>query len=123
MQNDKSKFKKEFKDRIYRFILDLIKFLDGLPEDSCSRVIRGQLLKSGTSIGANYVEAQSSSSRRDFTNFFTHSLKSANESTFWLELLRDAGRVGPQSVDGLLRELSEISNVLASSILTLKGRK
>ncbi|MDI6689244.1 MAG: four helix bundle protein [Actinomycetota bacterium] len=89
MQNDKVKFKKEFKERVYRFILKLIKFIDNLPKDSSSRIIGDQLLRSGTSIGANYIESKAASSKRDFVNFFNHSLKSANESRFWLALLRD----------------------------------
>ena len=123
MQNDNPKFKKEFKKRVYHFILKLIKFVDNLTKDGSSRIIGDQLLRSGTSIGANYIEAQAASSRKDFTNFFNHSLKSANESKFWLALLRDSGKAEAKNVEMLLQELTEISNVLASSILTLKGKK
>ena len=123
MQNDNPKFKKEFKKRVYHFILKLIKFVDNLAKDGSSRIIGDQLLRSGTSIGANYIEAQAASSRKDFTNFFNHSLKSANESKFWLALLRDSGKAEAKNVEMLLQELTEISNVLASSILTLKGKK
>ena len=123
MQNDNPKFKKEFKKRVYHFVLKLIKFVDNLAKDGSSRIIGDQLLRSGTSIGANYIEAQAASSRKDFTNFFNHSLKSANESKFWLALLRDSGKAEAKNVEMLLQELTEISNVLASSILTLKGKK
>jgi len=123
MQNDKAKFKKEFKERVYRFILRLIEFIDGLPKDGCSKLIGDQLLRSGTSIGANYIESLASSSKKDFTNFFTHSLKSANESKFWLALLRDTGRAKAEDCQRLLQGLSEIANILATSILTLKGRR
>ena len=50
MQNDKSKFKKEFKNRLYNFVLRLIEFLDNLPKDNVSRRLGDQLLRSGTSI-------------------------------------------------------------------------
>ena len=123
MQNDNPKFKKEFKKRVYHFVLKLIKFVDNLAKDGSSRIIGDQLLRSGTSIGENYIEAQAASSRKDFTNFFNHSLKSANESKFWLALLRDSGKAEAKNVEMLLQELTEISNVLASSILTLKGKK
>ena len=123
MQNDNPKFKKEFKKRVYHFVLKLIKFVDNLAKDGSSRIIGDQLLRSGTSIGANYIEAQAASSRKDFTNFFNHSLKSANESKFWLALLRDSGKAEAKNVEMLLQKLTEISNVLASSILTLKGKK
>ncbi len=79
-QNDSVKFKNEFKKRLYSWVLRLIKFIDKLPKDSVCGIISKQLLRSGTSILANYIEANSASSKKDFINFFTHSLKSANES-------------------------------------------
>jgi len=70
MQDDKSKLKDEFKKRVYHYILKLIKFIDNLQKDRTTRIISTQLLRSGTSIGANYFEARSSSSKKDFTNYF-----------------------------------------------------
>ncbi len=123
MENDSAKFKNEFKKRLYNWVLRLIKFIDNLSRDSICDVIGKQLLRSGTSILANYIEANSASSKRDFINFFTYSLKSANESKMWLALLRDTNKGDQNELKWLLEELIEISNVLASSILTLKGRK
>jgi four helix bundle protein len=123
MQSDKAKFKDEFKRRVYQFALDVIGFVDRLPGDQTSRIIADQLIRSTTSIGANVIEAQAASSRKDYTNFFTHALKSANECKFWLGLLRDSGRGDKESVNRLLREATEIANILATSILTLKGKK
>ena len=123
MQNDSAKFKIEFKKRLYNFVLRLIKFIDQLPKNSVCDIMGKQLLRSGTSVLANYIEANSASSKKDFINFFTHSLKSANESKVWLALLRDSGKCNQTESEQLLRELTEIANVLASSILTLKGRK
>ncbi len=80
MENDKAKFKNEFKKRLYNFVLRLIRFIDTLPKSSVNDIMGKQLLRSGTSILANYVEANSASSKKDFINFFTHSLKSSNES-------------------------------------------
>ena len=82
-----------------------------------------QLLGSGTSILANYIEATAAASRKDFTNFFTHSLKSANESKVWLTLMRDVGKGDRAEISWLLNELIEIANILASSIITLKGKR
>ena len=72
MQNDKEKFKNEFKKRLYNWVLRLIRFIDKLPKDSICLVMGRQLLRSGTSIIANYIEANSASSKKDFINFFTH---------------------------------------------------
>jgi len=123
MQNDKAKFKNEFKKRLYNFTLKLIEFLDRLPKDNASRRIGDQLLRSGTGIIGNYIEGQATSSRKDFTNFFNTSLKSTNESKLWFALLRDSKRATPEEVAWFLSELDEIANIFASSILTLKGKK
>lgn len=123
MENDKLKFKEEFKKRLYRFVLKTIQFLDKLPKDNISRRISDQLIRSSASILANYIEDQSASSKKDFTNFFSHSLKSANESKVWFALLRDSGKVKIDETKWFLEELSEIANIFGSSILTLKGKK
>ena len=123
MQNDKSNLKKEFKRRLYNFTLKLIEFLDALPKDNVSKRIGDQLLRSGTSILGNYVEGQSASSKKDFTNYFNTSLKSTDESKLWFALLRDSKRAKPEDVSWFQKELEEIGNILASSILTLKGKR
>lgn len=123
MQNDKEKFKKEFKRRLYDLTLNTIKFLDKLPNDNVSRRIGDQLLRSVTSIIGNYVEGQAASSKKDFTNYFNISLKSANESKLWFSILKDSGRANKEDVEKYLAELDEISKIFGSSILTLKNRK
>jgi len=123
MQNDRSKFKDDFKKRMYGFTLKLVEFIDKLPDDNVSRRIGDQLLRSGTSILGNYVEGQAASSKKDFTNFFNHSLKSANESKLWFALLRDSKHAAPKDVDWFLMELDEIAKIFASSIITLRGRR
>lgn len=123
MQNDNEKFKKEFKERLYRFVLRLIKFLSSLSKNPITVVIIDQAIRSGTSILANYIEARASSSKREFTNFFQYSLKSANETVIWLSLLKDTQNGSAQEIEYLLKELVEIANIFASSILKLKGKK
>jgi len=123
MQNDNSKFKVELKKRLYGFTLKLIKLLDKLPKDNVSKRIGDQLLRSGTSIIANFIEGQAASSRKEFINFLNFSLKSANESKLWLALLRDTGRAAANEIAWYANEVTEISNILASSILTLKAKR
>jgi len=119
IQNDKSKFKSEFKNRLYQFTLKLIEFIDRLQNNNVSRRSGDQLLRSGTSIIGNYIEGQSASSKKDFINYFNTSLKSTNESKLWCCLLRDSKHAGSEDVDWFLKELEEIGNIFASSILTL----
>jgi len=122
-RNDRERFKKEFARRIHNFILDLIKFIDSLDkkDSTCKIIGENQLLRSGTSMGGNYFEAQSASSKNDFANYFRISLKSANETKFWLILLRDAGKCEREVANNLLNELAEISSILAKSIKTIKN--
>ena len=123
MQNEKLKFKEEFRQRVYQFALDVIGFTEQLPKEQTSRIIGDQLLRSATSVGANIAEAQGAVSKRDYTNFFAYALKSANETKFWLSLLQDSGKSRKEKSTELLKEVTEIPNVLAASILTLKGKK
>jgi len=123
MQNQNSKLKPELKQRAYQYSIKAIEFIDTLPKDISTDVIAKQLLRSTTSIGANIVEAKGASSKRDFTNFFSYSLKSANESLYWLGLLRDAKKINSAQLSYLLNETKELANILGSSVLTLKGKK
>jgi len=124
MQNNNSKPKIELKKRAYVYALDVIKFIDSLNKnDFTVQIIVKQLLRSATSIGANIIEAQAGSTKKDFTNFFNYALKSANESKFWLGLLRDSKKGNQDEINKLLQETVELSNILGSSIITLKGKK
>lgn len=124
MEDKKSKFKIDLKKRTYLYALEIIKFIDALPKnDFSAQIIAKQLIRSATSIGANVIEAQAGSTKRDFTNFFSYALKSANESKFWLGLLRDSKKGDENKINILLKETNEISNILGSSILTLKGKR
>lgn len=121
-QNINSKYKSDLKVRSFKFSLALIKVLDALPHDSSSQVIAKQLLRSGTSIGANLVEAQSSSSRLEFKKFHEISLKSANETRYWIGLLRDSGKMDKETCNNLLLEVTEISNMIAVGVMRLKAK-
>lgn len=120
-KNEKINSKSDLKERAYRYVLSIIKFIDGLDrKDMGTQTMSKQLFRSGTSVGANIVEAPAGSSRKDFTNFLSHSLKSANESRFWLEPLRDSKKARTEEVIPLLKETAELANISGSSIITLR---
>jgi len=123
MKNDKEKFKTEFKRRMYQWTLKLVKAIDEISKNTSAQIMAKQVLRSGTSICANYIEAQCASSKKDFANFLHHSLKSANESKFWLALMRDTGKLNKKTAEDLLSELHQLSNVLGASLLTVKGKR
>jgi four helix bundle protein len=113
----------DVKMRAYKFSLEIIIFVNDLPNKRGFWVIGDQLLRSSTSIGANMIEAISSSSRKEFINFYQIALKSANETKYWICLLRDSyPDLKPKCIE-LLTEAEEIGNMLGSSVLTLKGKK
>ncbi len=123
MKTGNREFKLEFKKRLYKFVLEIVALLDTLQTDNVSRRLSDQLLRSSTSIIANFVEGQAGSSRKDFVKFMEISLKSANESKLWLSLLKDTNRAPTERVEFLLRELSEIANIFGSIVLTAKGKR
>jgi len=122
-QNYNSNLKStDVKIRAYKFSLEIIKFVNGLPNKRAFWVIGDQLLRSATSTGANMIEAQASSSKREFIKFYEISLKSANETMYWLSLIKDSYEELKPRCNKLLEENSEICNMLGASILTLKGK-
>jgi four helix bundle protein len=113
----------EFKRRFYDLALSTVRFIDGLPNDTVTRRMADQLLRSATSVVANYVEGQSAGTRKDFANFLNIALKSANESKVWFALLRDSQRADRTKVNAFLQELDEIARILGASIVTLRRKK
>jgi four helix bundle protein len=122
-QNHNSKSKSELRERSYNFSIKTIKFLEGLPDKRIYWAITNQLLRSATSIGANIIEAKSSSSKKDFIRFFEIALKSANETEYWLGLLKDALNVDGDNFEYLKNETEQISKMIAASLLTMKNKR
>lgn len=109
--------------RSYKFSLSMIEFINQLPNKKTFWIIGDQLLRSSTSIGANIMEAKSSSSRRDFIRFYQIALKSGNETDYWLNLLKDTELVTYNTIQPLIKEVGEINNMIAASLLTLKNKR
>lgn len=124
-QNDNLNLKTDVKYRSFKFSLNIIGYISTFPGKRVYWVIGDQLLRSATSIGANIVEAKSSSSKKEFIKYYEIALKSANETKYWLCLLRDSEleSIVKVGVEDILKEAIEISNLLGSSLLTLKGKK
>lgn len=117
-------YKQMLINRSYKFSLNIMKFIDSFDKSNFSlNIIAKQIIRSATSIGANIVEAQASSSKKDFINFLSHALKSANETRYWLGLLRDGGKTDKIESETLLKETQELSKILGSSLMSLRGKK
>lgn len=122
IQNSKVDYKRDLVSRCYLFSLQILSLTDKLPNKRSSWVIADQLIRSATSIGANLVESKASSSRLEFKKFHEISLKSANETRYWLALLKDAKLTSEENVDPLIREVTEFCKMIASGIIKLKNK-
>lgn len=121
-QNQDKSSKTEVKYRAFHLSIAVIKFLEKLPHNTALRIIIDQLIRSITSVGANIVEAKASSSKREFLNYFQIALKSANEAKYWLAMLRELLPEKRSQIDSFLQELDEISRIIGTSVLTMKGK-
>ena len=122
-QNQAQKSKLEVKYRAFYLSIDVIKFIEEIPNKLSLRIISDQLIRCITSIGANIVEAKASSSKREFLNYFQISLKSANEAKYWLALLKELLPEKIVILESFIKETNEISKIIGSSILTMKGKR
>ena len=115
--------KNELESRTKAFALHIIKFVSNLPKNKTTDVLGYQLLKSGTSIGANYREARRAESTDDFIHKIAIVEKEANESKYWLELF-DEANLGEQCERvSLLRETAELLAIFTSSGRTAKANR
>lgn len=113
-------YKSDLKVRIFTFVVSLLRYLKGVKTDTISRSMLDQLVRCSTSILANYVEGQSSVSRKELTNYISFSLKSSNETKVWLRLLADLDYIPKAVYEQLMKELTELSKMLAASIIKLR---
>lgn len=110
-------------ERTYKFALRVIKLVSSLPRTAIGEVLGRQVLRSGTSIGANVEEAFGATSKREFTYKLNIAFKEAKETHYWLRLIRDVGLVPAKRIDLLIQEALEIKLILAKSIVTSQQSK
>ena len=108
--------------KAYAFALEIVKLYKKLIADNKEFVLSKQLLRSGTSIGANVNEAISGQSKRDFVHKLSIALKEARETSYWLNLLRDSDLINQANFDELDKKCTEITKILSSIILTTKEK-
>ena len=114
----------ELEERTKRFALRVIRFVSSLAKNKVTDVLGYQLLKSGTSIGANYREANRAQSRNDFIHKIAIVEKEAAETQYWLELCEDAGIGDAAERRSLLQESGQLLGSFTTSGKTAKaGRK
>ncbi len=108
------------KKRTEKFALDVIKFFEALPKNEICRILGRQLLRSGTSVGANYRAACRAKSTADFISKMGTVEEEADESAYWIELLIEYGKVPEAKATPLLKEANELVAITVSSINTAR---
>jgi four helix bundle protein len=113
---------KTFKQRTKRFGLAVIRLVEALPRNRTAEVIGRQLLRAGTSVGANYRAACRGKSASDVVAKLSIVEEEADESIYWIELLTEAGIVAPDRAEVLKKEANELLAMTVASIKTLRSR-
>ncbi|MCK8604083.1 four helix bundle protein [Desulfoferrobacter suflitae] len=112
---------KELKERTKRFALRVMKLVDALPNSISGRAIANQLVRAGTSVGANYRAACRGRSKAEFASKLGTVLEEADECCFWLELIMDGELLPRAKVEPLRQEANELTAIFVASIRTTKS--
>lgn len=110
----------DLRERTKRFALRTLRLYRALPAREEARVLGKQLLRSGTSVGANYRAACRARSRAEFIAKLGVVLEESDESVFWLELLLESGIVGEERIGALIKEAKELTSIFVASLRTAK---
>ena len=106
-----------------RFAVDIVNFCTTIKENKKGNVLLNQLLRSGTSIGANIHEANYAASKADFINKFQIALKEAYETEYWLSLFQETNMITDEQYNDLYSKCSKMRRLLIASITTAKANQ
>ncbi len=112
----------ELRDRTKRFAIRIVRLFRLLPKTDEARTIGRQLLRSGTSVAANYRAVCRARSKAEFIAKIGVVVEEADETVFWLELLIDTGIIAREKLNDLLKEANELLAIFAASQITAKRR-
>lgn len=110
------------RQKSYEFSLAIVLLYRSIVETKKEYVLSKQLLRSGTSIGANVEEAIGGQSRRDFQSKISIAYKEARETLYWIRLLQDAGIIDKKIATDYLNDCTELLKILSSILVTLKNK-
>jgi four helix bundle protein len=110
------------KDKSYEFALNIIKVVQSIQENNREYILTKQLIRCGTSIGANVEEALGAQSRKDFLHKISVAYKEARETDYWIRLLRDSNLMNQEISQKLLDDNLQLLKILGSIQKTTKNR-
>ena len=111
------------RDKSYTFAIRIVRLAQFLQQEQKEFILSKQILRSGTSIGALIREAEYAQSDADFIHKFSISLKEANETDYWLSLLKDTDYIDDKQYQSLYQDCDELISMLVSTIKTMKAKK
>jgi four helix bundle protein len=114
--------KTDFKKRTKDYALRVVRLVEALPPDKISSTLGSQLLRAGTSVGANYRSCIRAKSRADFISKMNIVEEECDETLYWMEMLIDIGRVAPAEIEALMKEGDEIISIVVASIKTARAQ-
>ena len=124
MENiSKNEFAEKFRSRTKKFVVDNIRLYQTLPKTEEAKIVGRQLLRSSSSVGANYRAACRARSQAEFHSKISIVVEEADESVFWMEVMIEAGILSPEKIEKLMTEGNEILKVAASARKTVSENK
>ena len=113
---------REIGERLLDFGAGIIKAVHGMPQTATARKIEDQLVRSATSVGANYEEARGADSRADFCHKLQIALKEMRETRYWLCLIQKAGMIEGEGINELVKEATELRAILGKAVASARGK-
>ena len=113
---------RDIEDRTFRFAERIVNMSRSLPKTIDGRVVASQVLRSGTSVGANVEEAQAAHTKREFAMKMAIALKESRETHYWLRLIRSCEMLEASQLDEMINEADELRRILGSIVSKARGK-
>jgi four helix bundle protein len=113
----------DIQQRTFLFGLNIIQLSEHLPHNQVGKILCNQLVRAGTSIGANMEEVTAASSKPDFIYKANLSLREARETNYWLRLIKESGMINSPQLDDLVSESHELMKILGAIVSKARGKR
>lgn len=114
--------RQDLRKRTKEYALEIVRLYGCLPKTTEMQVLGKQVLRSGTSVGAQYREGQRAKSCADMIRKFEGALQELDETAYWLELIQEVAKIPVEQMSTMVRETEELTAILVASVRTLKAR-
>ena len=112
----------DLKNRTFRFAQNIIDLVELLPKNKATNIISYQIIKSGTSVGANYRAAIRARSNKEFISKINIVLEEADETLFWLEIIKTKNWLDEEKLSKILNEANELTAIFTATLKTMNNK-